>query len=272
MFDYFAYDFGYAWPWTWGHAIGALVFASLAIGCRWLAWRRWALVCTALALWATAGAVIVNGVLRFSLPMTLPTDAFLASGTGRVVDLGAGSGRATVMVLRDRPKATVTAVDVFSQDYGIVDNSPARLRANVAALGAADRLEVHTADIRTMPFPDATFDGAVSVAVIDHLSREGVKAALAEVQRVLKPGGELLLVVINPDGWIRVAFPMLAEHGYFGQKPRPEFWRDELTSARFDVAEIGTQPGALYLLGRTPAHRSAARGANPAIRRPLTGL
>jgi SAM-dependent methyltransferase len=108
-----------------------------------------------------------------------------------------------------------------------------------------------------MPFPDETFAGAVSVAVIDHLSRDGVKAALAEVRRVLQPGGELLLVVINPDLWIRVAFPMLAEHGYFGQKPRPEFWRDELTTAGFDVAEVGTQPGTLYLLARSPARVSA---------------
>lgn len=251
--DLLRYDFGYAWPWTWSHAIAALVFTGLALVLHRLGRTRWGLACAALALWGAAGAIIVNVALGFSLPLRLPTEAFLPGGAGRVVDLGAGSGRATVMVLRARPQSTVAAVDIFSQDYGIAGNSADRLRANAAAAGAANRLEVHTADIRALPFEPASFEGAVSAAVIDHLNREGITRSLAEVRRVLKPGGDFLLVVINPDLWIRVAFPMLAEHGYFGQAPRPDFWRGQLETAGFDVLEVGRQPGALYLLGRVPA-------------------
>lgn len=251
--DLLRYDFGYEWPWTWGHAIAALLFGLLAAGLYRVGRRKTSAVCALLAAWGVAGAVIVNLVLGFSLPTALPTKAFLAGGTGRVLDLGAGSGRATVMVLNERPGATVTAVDIFSQDYGIGRNSEDRLRANAAAAGAAERLDVQVADIRRLPFDATSVDGAVSVAVIDHLSREGIAQALAEVRRVLKPGGDFLLVVINPDVWIRVAFPMLAEHGYFGQAPRPTFWRGELTAAGLDVVETGTQPGALYLLARRPA-------------------
>jgi arsenite methyltransferase len=239
--DFFRYDFGYEWPWTLGHVIAAACFAIGGATAWRLGWTRarWALV--ALTVWALAGAAIVNLALRFSLPLTLPTEAFLTSGSGKVVDLGAGSGRATVMVLRERPGSTVTAVDIFSQQYGIGGNSPERLKANVAAAGAADRLTVQTADIRELPFEAGTFD---------HLNRDGIKRSLAEVRRVLKPGGDFLIGVINPDLWIRVAFPMLAEHGYFGQKPRPAFWADELTAAGFDVIETTTEPGGLYLLGR----------------------
>lgn len=253
MMDLFRYDFGYEWPWTLGHVIAAACFALGAVAAWRAGWRRarWAFV--ALTLWAIAGAAIVNLALRFSLPLALPTDAFLAGGAGKVVDLGAGSGRATIMVLTSRPQSTVTAVDIFSQQYGIGGNSPERLKANVAAAGAADRLAVQTADVRELPFEAATFDAAVSVAVIDHLNREGITRSLAEVHRVVKPGGDFLLGVINPDLWIRVAFPMLAEHGYFGQKPRPAFWRDELTAAGFDVIETTTEPGGLYLLGRARA-------------------
>jgi SAM-dependent methyltransferase len=253
MFDYFRYDFGYEWPWTWGHVIVAAVFCALAALAQAMRWRRSSTVFAVLAVWAVIGALIVNFALRFSLPVALPTEAFLPQG-GRVIDLGAGSGRATVMVLRARPRSTVTAVDIFSQRYGIGGNTPERLQANVAAAGASDRLEIHTADIRELPFEPATFDGAVSVAVIDHLNREGVTKALAGVRRVLRPGGDFLLEVINPDIWIRVAFPMFAEHGYFGQQPRPEYWRDQLNTAGFDVVEMGTPPGGLFLLGR-------ARGA-----------
>jgi SAM-dependent methyltransferase len=249
MFDYFRYDFGYEWPWTWGHVIAAAVFAMLAVLAGSRRWRGTATVFSVLAAWAIVGALIVNFALRFSLPVSLPTEAFLPDG-GKVVDLGAGSGRATVMVLRARPQSTVTAVDIFSQRFGIGGNSPDRLRANVAAAGASGRLEIETADIRELPFPPATFDGAVSVAVIDHLSREGVTRALAEVRRVLKPNGDFLLEVVNPDLWIRIAFPMLAEHGYFGRQPRPAYWRDALSAAGFEVVEIGTEPGGLYLLGR----------------------
>lgn len=251
MMEFFRYDFGYEWPWTAGHLIAAAVFA-LGMGAAWLArWQTTRWIFAALTVWAIAGALIVNLALRFSLPLTLPTEAFLSGGSGRVVDLGAGSGRATVMVLQARPGTTVTAVDIFSQRYGIGGNSPERLRANVVAAGAHDRLEIQTADIRELPFEAGRFDGAVSVAVIDHLNREDIRRALGEVGRVLKPGGDFLLGVINPDAWIRVAFPMLAEHGYFGQKPRPEFWRDELVGAGFEVVETTTAPGGLYLLART---------------------
>ena len=43
-----------------------------------------------LALWALAGFVITQHVLRANRPMELPTASFLRAGTGRVLDLGAG--------------------------------------------------------------------------------------------------------------------------------------------------------------------------------------
>lgn len=251
MSDYFRYDFGYAWPWTWGHVIAAVVFALAAVA----AWRSgrawWSVVAAALVAWAVAGAVIVNGVIGFSMPVPLPTQSFLTSGRGNVLDLGAGSGRSTVMVLTARPDARVTALDIFGTEYGISGNSPDRLKANAQAAGAADRLDVQVGDMRAMPFENASYDAAVSVAAIDHLSRDDVHRTLAEVQRVLKPSSDFLLMVVNPDGWIRTAFPFLAHHGYFGGRANPDRWRRELEGAGFRVAEMGTAPGTLYVLART---------------------
>lgn len=249
--DYFRYDFGYAWPWTWGHAIAAVVFAVAAVA-AWRAGRVWmAALAGGLASWGLAGAVIVNAVLGFSLPVALPTEAFLSRGQGHVLDLGAGSGRSTVMVLNARPQAHVTALDIFGPEYGISGNSPDRLRANAAAAGAADRLDVQVGDMRAMPFEAASYDGAVSVAAIDHLSRADVQRTFAEIQRVLKPGSDFLLVVVNQDTWIRTAFPFLAHHGYFGGRAQPDRWRDALTEGGFAVTELGTIPGGLYALART---------------------
>lgn len=252
--SFFRYDFGYAWPWTSGHLLAALFFGAIALVAWRAGWPRWvSALLGALTAWALVGAFILHVVMRFNLPLTVPTQAFLTGQTGRVLDLGAGSGRATLMVLLDRPHSRVVALDIFSDRYGIDGNTPERLRANVAAAGAADRLEVQTADMREMPFADASFDGAVSAFAIDHLDREGITRALAETHRVLTPGGDFLLLVLNPDAWIRVALPMFYEHGYFGRQPAADVWRQRLVEGGFDVIEVGTTPGTLYLLGRTPA-------------------
>jgi SAM-dependent methyltransferase len=248
MMDFFRYDFDYAWPWTYGHLIAAMTFGGLAWVAYWLHWTRLAIVAGVLALWGMTGAAIVHGPLRFSRPVVLPTEQFLPSGSGRVLDAGAGSGRSTLMVLLARQGATVVALDRFSGYYGIVDNTPDRLRSNARAAGVDGRLEVQIGDIREMPFADASFDGVVSVAAIDHLNKEGVERSLAEVRRVLRPDGQFLLMVVNPDIWTKVALPFLHGHGYFGAPAFPDRWRSQLTAAGLSVVEEGTQPSTLYFL------------------------
>lgn len=44
-----------------------------------------------------------------------------------------------------------------------------------------------------LPFEDASFDNIFCISVIEHLGHEGAPAALAEMRRVLKPGGRLLV-------------------------------------------------------------------------------
>jgi ubiquinone/menaquinone biosynthesis C-methylase UbiE len=246
--DLLRYDFGYEWPWTWGHMIAAVCFGALAAGLFRVRWRRAGALCAALTLWAAAGAVIVNLVLGFSLPIRLPTERFLTSGEGRVLDAGAGSGRSALMVLAARPRATVTALDIFGAEYGIGGNGPERLMANGRAAGADARLEVRVGDMRAMPFEPQTFDGAVSAFAIDHLSRADVEKTFAEMARVLKPGGQFLLLVINQDAWVRTALPFFVHHGYFGGRASPDRWRSGLERAGFTMREQGTQPGTLYFL------------------------
>jgi ubiquinone/menaquinone biosynthesis C-methylase UbiE len=246
--DLLRYDFGYEWPWTWGHAIAAVIFTVLAVALYRARWRRAGGVLAALALWAVAGAVIVNIVMRFSLPIVLPTERFLASGEGRVLDAGAGSGRSALMVLTARPRATVTALDIFGAEYGIGGNGPERLIANARAAGAEARLEVRVGDMRAMPFEPGTFDGAVSAFAIDHLSRRDVDTTFTELVRVLKPGGQFLLLVINQDAWVRTALPFFVHHGYFGGRAYPDRWRSGLERAGLRVIDEGTQPGTLYFL------------------------
>jgi SAM-dependent methyltransferase len=253
VIDAFRYDFDYTWPWTLGHLIVAAVLTMLTLLMWRAGWSRWArATSSSLALWALVGALIVHGPMRFNRPIELPTERFLAAGSGRVLDAGVGSGRSTLMVLLARPGATVTALDLFLEGYGIGDNTPERLRANARVAGVEERLEVKAGDIREMPLEDASFDAVVSAYAIDHLNAEGIRRALAECARVLRPGGELLLMVVNPDVWTRVAFPLFAAHGYFGGRSAPERWRAAVTDAGLEIVEVGRAPSALYVLATRP--------------------
>jgi len=249
MLDFFRYDFDYAWPWTYGHLIAAAVFVVLAVLTRLLGWARWTTVALGLfAAWGMIAAFIIHGPLRFTRPLELPTERFLSSGAGRVLDAGAGSGRSALMVLSSRPGAQVVALDRYAGYYGIVDNTPDRLHANARAAGVDGRLEATVGDMRKMPFGDNSFDAAVSAYTIDHLRTDDVDRTFVEVARVLRPGGEFLLMVINPDAWVRVALPFLHGHGYFGRPSAPDRWRAQLTAAGLSVVEAGTRPATLYFL------------------------
>ena len=102
-----------------------------------------------------------------------------------------------------------------------------------------------------MPLSDGSLDAAVSAYVIDHLNLDGVERSLSEIRRVLRPEGEFLLMVVKPDAWIRFAYPMFAEHGYFGADHSAR-WRGHLEDAGFTIVEEGTMPGTLYLLAKKP--------------------
>ena len=52
---------------------------------------------------------------------------------------------------------------------------------------------VHPADIFSLPYPDATFDGAYNLGVLEHFTVEEIVSILTELSRVTKPGGKLVI-------------------------------------------------------------------------------
>ena len=68
-------------------------------------------------------------------------------------------------------------------------------------------VELMLADVRHLPYPEETFDWAISVATYHHImGREEQQAALNELRRVLKPGGEAFITVWNrwqPRFWFK---------------------------------------------------------------------
>jgi ubiquinone/menaquinone biosynthesis C-methylase UbiE len=69
---------------------------------------------------------------------------------------------------------------------------------NAALEGVADRIELHTADMRRLPFDDGSFDVVVSSLAIHNVPGAGERAkALREAARVLKQGGKLAIADIR---------------------------------------------------------------------------
>ena len=242
-------DFGYPWWLNYGHfalfgVLLAAVFVARAAGAsRWVS-----ILLVALSVWAGSLALLVHffGINRVP---PLPTQAFLSSGTGRVLDLGAGTGRSSIMVLQERPHATLVASDLFgesfTQHFGSSEPPRDRLLANLKLAGVDSRATIATADMLKLPFADRDFDALVSAYAMDHLGRSGARTALAEAHRVLKPGGDFLLILVANDGWAKLAFgPMLSHGGTFGA----DWWRDAAMKAGFEVREEGTRPVTTYFL------------------------
>jgi SAM-dependent methyltransferase len=246
-----ALDFGYPWWLSYGHLVILVpALAALLLG-RVLKWPRWPMLTLGvLALWAASAVFVMRAINLKGLP-PLPTQNFLRSGEGRVLDIGAGTGRSSVMVVGARPKTTLVALDLFGASFethfGAGGDPRQRLLANLKAAGVDGRASIETADMRQLPFEAATFDAIVSAYAIDHLNREGAGKALAEAARVTKSGGEFLLMLVSNDRWTKFAFGPLLSHG--GTRGAA-YWTERVKAAGFQVLEQGTSPATLYFLLR----------------------
>jgi ubiquinone/menaquinone biosynthesis C-methylase UbiE len=147
--------------------------------------------------------------------------ARLESGES-ALDVGSGTG-ALAIAAKDRlgPAGQVCGVDPSSEMV-------ARARRKATRAGVDVRFE--TAAVEALPFPDATFDGVLSSLMLHHLSEEGRGQGMAEIARVLKPGGRFLVVDIGGrDGRQRSLFHRIRRHAHFDL--------DELTPA-LDRADL----------------------------------
>jgi SAM-dependent methyltransferase len=112
---------------------------------------------------------------------------FAAGGArGRVLEIGAGTG----INLQHYDWSQVESLEMAEPDPYMAQHITPKL----AALPAEARAKVHLQDApaEQLPFPDASFDCAVVTLVLCSVS--DLTAAIAELRRVVKPGGELRLV------------------------------------------------------------------------------
>jgi ubiquinone/menaquinone biosynthesis C-methylase UbiE len=96
-----------------------------------------------------------------------------------VLELGAGPGLVTDLLAERAPRVTAVEID---------EQLAAALRARLAG-----RVEVLTADATALPLPDSRFSAAACFTMLHHIPGPALQdRALAEIVRVLQPGGLLL--------------------------------------------------------------------------------
>ena len=177
----------------------ALTFASAIL--LW-GWRPWGPIVTAVAaLFALYALGMASLMIVWSTTIKLrEREQFLdlIDWRGDEVVLDIGCGRGLMLVGAGRRLTTGRAIGIDIWQAGDQSaNMPDAALANARVEGVADRVEVKTADMRDLPFADASVDVIVSHWAVHNLEDETGRArALSEMARVLRPAGVILLADI----------------------------------------------------------------------------
>jgi ubiquinone/menaquinone biosynthesis C-methylase UbiE len=106
-----------------------------------------------------------------------------------VLELASGSGEMLRKLVAVNPSGVTIGLDLSPKMAAYSQNRLRRERPSARAYCGA-------VDVRSLPFPDASFDAVVCCYLLELLGRDDIYRTLLEVQRVLRPGGRLSLVVI----------------------------------------------------------------------------
>jgi SAM-dependent methyltransferase len=171
---------------------------------------------------------------------------------GKILDLGCGYGRLARALVHERSDLSLLGQDMvlaFCRQFS----------TDVGACVCADAISI--------PFSNDSFDGAMAVTCLMYAPRESVSKALAELHRVVRPGGPLLLLDPGLELQRTIARLRVSRHGSptGGQGFQRGEYIDFVRRAGFEVRSQGGNrllSAALLLPG-------VAGSASPVVHRIL---
>ena len=125
--------------------------------------------------------------------LTVDFDRFPVGAGDRVLDMGCGAGRHAFALLRRG--ADVVALDLDEAELKDVAGMFAAMRSE-GEVPVGGRAQAVRGSAYALPFDDASFDRVVAAEVLEHLPQD--RRAMAELVRVLKPGG---LIAVTVPRW-----------------------------------------------------------------------
>jgi SAM-dependent methyltransferase len=175
----------------------------------------------------------------------------------RILDIGTGTGWAARLAARRG--AHVTGLDIAPGMLGA---------AEALSQGLQPQPRFVRGPAESLPFQDRDFDGAISTYGI--IFSPDPAAAIAEMARVLRPGGRIALATWadDPEGYVARFFGLIAR---FSDAPPPpaspfdwgrEEWLEKAFAGRFEVA-CRPQTTWLYAPGPAVVWEEYLRGFGP---------
>ena len=170
------------------------------------------------------------------LPRMLELTSAAVAGSGRVLEVAAGTGVVTVALAR-------AAKEVIATDYAAAMITMVEARVRDAGL---TNVRSEQADLYALRFEQASFDAVVAANVL-HLVPD-LPGALAALRRVLKPGGRLVVPTFCHDetalSWVASRF--LSVTGFPGNRRfTVRSLRVALESAGLLVGRVERLPGLI---------------------------
>jgi malonyl-CoA O-methyltransferase len=110
-------------------------------------------------------------------------------GGKRVLDVGCGKGRFARIFHEQEPSAEIWGLDISDEMLRFV---PEGIRTRQGSM-------------TELPFEDSFFDGAYATESLEHAVE--IEKAVAEICRVVKPGGRIVIIDKNAEEWGRLETP-----------------------------------------------------------------
>lgn len=150
---------------------------------------------------------------------------------GRVLDFGGGDGR-TVRLLRENLASfdKITSIDIKDPAECVAED-----------LLELDDVEWRQVDGGPLPFADESLDTVCISCTLHHLKPEKIQETLADIRRVLRPGGIYILVEMFQDDQAPPQLSQVAYHHFIGELDRLQGIDHHPTLLRRDIARLAEE-------------------------------